>query len=67
MPPNALPESHSKAFKNALEAELLIEAPQGLLCFKITEAKMLLVSSSFSVQPNSKTVESADSRSNKLL
>ena len=49
IPPNALTESHSKAFKNALEAELLIEAPQGLLCFKITEAKMSVVSSFFPV------------------
>ena len=43
IPPNALTESHSKAFKNALEAELLIEAPQGLLCFRITEAKVSIV------------------------
>ena len=44
----SLSNSASQAFLNALEAELLIEAPQGLLCFKITEAKMSVVSSSFS-------------------
>ena len=49
IPPNALTESHSKAFKNACEAELLIEAPQGLLCFKITESNILVASSSFSL------------------
>ena len=38
IPPNALTESHFRAFKNAWDAELLTEAPQGLLCFKITEA-----------------------------
>ena len=38
IPPKALTESHSNAFLNAFDAELLIEAPQGLLCFKITDA-----------------------------
>ena len=48
IPPNALTGSHSRAFKNAWDAELLIEAPQGLLCFKITEANLPVAISSFS-------------------
>ena len=35
MPPKALTESQFNAFLKASDAELLIEAPQGLLCFKI--------------------------------
>ena len=38
IPPNALVVSHSRAFSNASDRELLIAAPQGLLCFKITAA-----------------------------
>ena len=38
IPPKALRESHFNACLKALDAELLIEAPQGLLCFKITAA-----------------------------
>ena len=38
MPPKALTESQFNAFLKELDAELLIEAPQGLLCFRITAA-----------------------------
>ena len=38
IPPNALTESHFNAFLKELDAELLIEAPQGLLCLRITAA-----------------------------
>ena len=38
MPPKALTESHFNAFLKELDAELLIAAPQGLLCFKIIAA-----------------------------
>ena len=67
MPPNALVESHFNAFLKELDAELLIEAPQGLLCFKITAATDFVSELRDSSYPNSITVERADSRSSKLL
>ena len=38
MPPKALTESQFNAFLKELDAELLIAAPQGLLCLRITAA-----------------------------
>ena len=43
IPPNALIESQFKAFLKAVDAELLIEAPQGLLCLTITAADEFLL------------------------
>ena len=67
IPPKALTESHFRAFLKELEAELLIEAPQGLLCFRITDATDFVSKFCVVSYPNSITVERADSRSSRLL